>query len=385
MNGRAQGEFFVFRAQIRPCIESCTIFRRTMPEDLMAQFNLAMFRILEKAAALVPPLGFPGFRTMLVQHGGKRTADILLDRAGVSDGFTRLVLHSLETGQKDALQLAVEYLVLQQPWRQLFTPAQREIARRRLREVACEPPPEDLEPLRLEGSGPEDASPIRSELPVPHTRPPKRIRDLPPPTRRHALYEKVVEAEGWTPLIVCDHAGCYWNLSTVRTSDERTLSGISKGAPEHLIAMLQAGHFGEEASNAFVDHRHWDRINDNLNTWPNADVIAREGLRALALESLTKRDVSSRGISPLTQNRRNNLDPTTGPKPASWTGTVSRDASLQSFAYVFQFGNREVWKIGHALDVNHRLAEVNKHVPYEILGEQWCVCLQHGLPHDSEG
>lgn len=87
-----------------------------MPEDLIAQFNFAMFRILERAAALTPPLTFPGFRTMLVEQGGKRTADILLGRPRVSDGFTKLVLHSLETGQKDALQLAVEYLVLQNPW-----------------------------------------------------------------------------------------------------------------------------------------------------------------------------------------------------------------------------------------------------------------------------
>jgi hypothetical protein len=78
-------------------------------------------------------------------------ADILLGRPGVSDGFTTLVLHNLETGHKDALQLSVEYLVLQQPWRQLFTPAQRQVARRRLREVACELPPEDVEPLQLEG------------------------------------------------------------------------------------------------------------------------------------------------------------------------------------------------------------------------------------------
>jgi hypothetical protein len=62
---------------------------------------------------------------------------------------------------------------------------------------------------------------------------------------------------------------------------------------------------------------------------------------------------------------------TTGPRPTSWAGETGRNAEEASFTYAFQFGNHECWKIGHAKDVAARLAEVNKHLPYEIGCEQW--------------
>jgi len=74
---------------------------------------------------------------------------------------------------------------------------------------------------------------------------------------------------------------------------------------------------------------------------------------------------------------------TTGPRPTSWTGEVTRDATEASFTYAFQFGERELWKIGHAKDVAARLTEVNRHVPSEVLREQWRRILEHRWP--SEG
>jgi hypothetical protein len=38
---------------------------------------------------------------------------------------------------------------------------------------------------------------------------------------------------------------------------------------------------------------------------------------------------------------------TTGPRPTSWTSQKGRDAEELSCAYAFQFGSRELWKIGH--------------------------------------
>jgi hypothetical protein len=66
--------------------------------------------------------------------------------------------------------------------------------------------------------------------------------------------------------------------------------------------------------------------------------------------------------------------PTRGPVPSSYTGTVARDADVPADTYAFRFGERDCWKIGHAQNVKARLAEVNRHIPFEILGEQWaCV------------
>lgn len=74
--------------------------------------------------------------------------------------------------------------------------------------------------------------------------------------------------------------------------------------------------------------------------------------------------------------------PTTGPTPASWTGTTGRSVDRQAFTYAFRFGTSEVWKIGHAVDVGERLKQVNQHVPMEVVGQQWQAVMQH--PWNSE-
>jgi hypothetical protein len=79
------------------------------------------------------------FRTMVNRDGAKETADTLLAMSTTSSGFTELFLLGHE-----AMKLSVEYLVLQRPWRELFDESQLEIARRRLRDVECDLPPDDL-------------------------------------------------------------------------------------------------------------------------------------------------------------------------------------------------------------------------------------------------
>jgi hypothetical protein len=101
-------------------------------------FDQAMWNIYHTARSLKPPMPASGFRGLLGDRGGKGTADFLLAKSAPSDGFTELYLRG-----KDKLKLSVEYLVLSNPWRQLFTEAQRAVARKRLVDVECELPPED--------------------------------------------------------------------------------------------------------------------------------------------------------------------------------------------------------------------------------------------------
>jgi hypothetical protein len=74
---------------------------------------------------------------------------------------------------------------------------------------------------------------------------------------------------------------------------------------------------------------------------------------------------------------------TTGPRPSTWIGETGRDAEEASFTYAFRFGERDLWKIGHAKDVIARLADVNRHVPSEVLGEQWHGGLQQPWPTEG--
>lgn len=107
--------------------------------QLEKQFHEAMLGIYESAKKLKPPYHAPRFLRMVHEHGGKETADRLLATGNPSEGFTELFLRG-----KDNLKISVEYVVLQNPWRELFSDEQLEVARKRLRDYQCDPPPEDL-------------------------------------------------------------------------------------------------------------------------------------------------------------------------------------------------------------------------------------------------
>lgn len=107
-------------------------------QELRRRFHAAMESIYERALALPNPYKASKFRNLVARLGGKASADVLLEMADTSYGFGELALRG-----REALKLSVEYLILQDPWRSLFTPAQLQIARGRLNEVECPCPPED--------------------------------------------------------------------------------------------------------------------------------------------------------------------------------------------------------------------------------------------------
>jgi hypothetical protein len=63
---------------------------------------------------------------------------------------------------------------------------------------------------------------------------------------------------------------------------------------------------------------------------------------------------------------------------------MSRDANVVATTYAFRFGERNVWKIGHAQDLQARLLDVNKHVPHEVLGERWSIIWQQHCRNQNE-
>ena len=63
--------------------------------------------------------------------------------------------------------------------------------------------------------------------------------------------------------------------------------------------------------------------------------------------------------------------PTKGPNASSWSGEVTRDVSGAAQTYALRFGKTDIWKIGWAIDAKMRCIEVNKHIPMELLGQEW--------------
>jgi hypothetical protein len=104
-------------------------------QKLLAGLEQSLSDTYHAARRLKPPYNPTEFRRMLLEHGAKETADRLLAAGNPSSGFTELFLRG-----KDNLRLSLEYVVLNGPWRALFTPQQLAIARRRLQEVDVEPP-----------------------------------------------------------------------------------------------------------------------------------------------------------------------------------------------------------------------------------------------------
>lgn len=64
------------------------------------------------------------------------------------------------------------------------------------------------------------------------------------------------------------------------------------------------------------------------------------------------------------------LQITTGPIPSEFSRIVSQ-VDGPAFTYIFRFANSDIWKIGYASDLAKRVAQVNQHVPIEILDQRW--------------
>ncbi|NJO35639.1 MAG: hypothetical protein HC869_23755 [Rhodospirillales bacterium] len=76
--------------------------------------------------------------------------------------------------------------------------------------------------------------------------------------------------------------------------------------------------------------------------------------------------------------------PTRGPKPTNWSKTVTHSSQEESSVYILRFGSTNVWKVGHAKDVVARLIEVNKHVPSELLGQEWKIVHRLRFPTQEQ-
>lgn len=104
--------------------------------NLVDQFNEAMRQIYDKSKELTPPYRPTRFKKMVKERGGKQVADELLSSPNqIHDGLVELSLRG-----KEALKLTVEYLVLKPEFEELFTPEQKEVARKRLLQLEVELP-----------------------------------------------------------------------------------------------------------------------------------------------------------------------------------------------------------------------------------------------------
>lgn len=101
-----------------------------------------------------------------------------------------------------------------------------------------------------------------------------------------------------------------------------------------------------------------------------------------AVMALDREEVEVPDVEAIRRHRRlgdalSTSGPTRGPAPSSWSGEFSRNTDAPTSTYAFRFGTRDLSKVGHTRDVRGRLAEVNRHVPREAIGENWTVGFTH--------
>jgi hypothetical protein len=105
----------------------CARTGTSMTDGLEAAFDTAMRDIYHSALSECNYKAIR-FRLLVAKHGGVSAAKQLLRARNHSEGLTKL-------WERGCLHLSMEQLVLRNRWRQLLTDDEREIARRRLREL----------------------------------------------------------------------------------------------------------------------------------------------------------------------------------------------------------------------------------------------------------
>jgi len=135
-----------------------------------------------------------------------------------------------------------------------------------------------------------------------------------------------------------------------------------------------------------MDDARFHQINERLREYPDEAAIEQEGLHILGENT----PGAGQTTVEVPRDPMRHEGPTRGPEPV-WGETLVRrpEPPLGASVYVFRFGERDVWKIGWATDVASRLADVNRHVPYEVLGERWvkvhaCPCVTAAKAYDAE-
>lgn len=103
--------------------------------DLEMRFHERMLELYRKAK---DECGYNAIRflQMAIELGGVQAAKALLRAPGYSDGFTTL-------WERGHLDLSMEAVVIQDPWRELFSAKELATAERRLRELGYAPSSDD--------------------------------------------------------------------------------------------------------------------------------------------------------------------------------------------------------------------------------------------------
>lgn len=101
------------------------------------------------------------------------------------------------------------------------------------------------------------------------------------------------------------------------------------------------------------------------------DDIDREAVLQLSAHEVPVRESNAAARLTGIQEALRNNRPTTGPAASNWTGQVSRDVSGDAQTYGLRFGKTDIWKVGWAIDAKMRCKEINKHIPTEVLAQEW--------------
>ncbi len=75
--------------------------------------------------------------------------------------------------------------------------------------------------------------------------------------------------------------------------------------------------------------------------------------------------------------------PTQGVIPSSWSSTVTRQLGEASITYALRFGVTDCWKVGHTSNMAQRLADINKHIPFEITKARWSIAYRQGWENET--
>ena len=98
---------------------------------LEEEFEAVLWVMLRRSKSETSYVG-TYFARMLKEHGGRRTAEILLAKPQPSEGFIRLSI------EENKPELTMEYVVASNPWNKLFSKSEVRKARSLLGEKAPE-------------------------------------------------------------------------------------------------------------------------------------------------------------------------------------------------------------------------------------------------------
>lgn len=112
----------------------------------------------------------------------------------------------------------------------------------------------------------------------------KRIRDVTFSGKRFPVCREMIDKGGWTPDILCDQSGAYWDGFTATDAEGKAINGLSDSCRKEMICLILDGAFGETAKDLYLDQTHYWKIRDELITWPNQEAILSRGLQVMKLK-----------------------------------------------------------------------------------------------------